>query len=84
MSLPSPTEYENGEPPPHDPPLDSSFPRTRESRFIPHRIGLDTRFRGYDVIRIASANRPGTYFPRVHWPVDIRQAQGRRGKPTRS
>ena len=27
---------------------DSSFPRTRESRFGLRRINLDTRFRGYD------------------------------------
>jgi len=26
----------------------SSFPRTRESRFVLRRINLDTRFRGYD------------------------------------
>jgi len=64
MSLRSPTGYENGGIPLHGPPVDSSFPRTRESRFVPQRISLDTRFRGYDVIQVASANRPGTYFRR--------------------
>ena len=62
MILRSPTEYENGGPPPHGSTLDSSFPRTWESRFVPRRIGLDTRFHGHDVIQVASANRPGTYF----------------------
>jgi len=32
----------------------SSFPRTRESRFAPSRIRLDTRFRGYDGTRVVS------------------------------
>jgi hypothetical protein len=59
MSLRSPTEYENGGPPPHGPNRHSSFPRTRESRFVPHRISLDTRFRGYDVTQIAFADRRG-------------------------
>jgi hypothetical protein len=62
MILRSPTEYEHGGTPPHGPPLDSSFPRTRESRFVPHRISLDTRFRGYDVIQVASANHPARIF----------------------
>jgi hypothetical protein len=42
--------------------LNWSFPRMRESRFVPHRISPDTRFRGYDVIQVASANHPSTYF----------------------
>ena len=58
------TEYENGLTPPHDPSLDLSFPRTRESRFVPHRISLDPRFRGYDVIQVVSANRTGIYIQR--------------------
>ena len=62
MSLRSPTKYENEGIPLHGPLVDSSFPRTRESRFVPQRISLDTRFRGYDVIQVASANRHGTYF----------------------
>ena len=62
MSSRWPTEYEHGVTSPHGPPLDSSFPRTRESSFVPHRISLDTRFRGYDVIQVGSANHPGTYF----------------------
>jgi hypothetical protein len=49
MSLRSSTEDENGGPPTRSSPLHSSFPRTRESRFVPHPISLDTRFRGYDV-----------------------------------
>jgi hypothetical protein len=53
MSLRWPTEYENGGTSPHGAHLDSSFLRTRESRFVPHRISLDTRFRGYDVIQVA-------------------------------
>jgi hypothetical protein len=58
MSLRSPTEHENGKTP-HGLSLQSSFPRTRESRFVPHRISLDTRFRGYDVTQIAFADRRG-------------------------
>lgn len=46
MSLRSPTEYENGGIPLHGPLVDSSFPRTRESRFVPQRISLDTAFAG--------------------------------------
>ena len=34
--------------PSHAPLPESSFSRTRESRFVPRRISLDTRFRGYD------------------------------------
>jgi hypothetical protein len=34
------------------PPLGLSFPRRRESRFVPLlRVSLDTRFRGYDETR---------------------------------
>ena len=40
----TPTENENR----GDSLLDSSFPRTRESRFGLRPISLDTRFRGYD------------------------------------
>ena len=61
MILRLPTEYENGGTPPHGSTL-ASFPRTWESRFVPRRIGLDTRFRGHDVIQVSSANRPGAYF----------------------
>jgi hypothetical protein len=64
MSLRSPTEYENGRTPSHGPSLDSSFPRTRESRFVPHTISLDTRFRGYDVTQVTSSDRLGRYFRR--------------------
>jgi hypothetical protein len=35
--------------------LDSSFPRTRESRFVLHGIDLDTRFRGYDGTKVRSS-----------------------------
>ena len=35
--------------------LDSSFPRTRESRFGPRPISLDTRFRGYDGTQVTSS-----------------------------
>jgi hypothetical protein len=62
MSLRSPTEYENGREP--GPSLDSSFPRPRESRFVPHPISLDTRFRGYDVTQVTSSDRLGRYFQR--------------------
>jgi hypothetical protein len=44
--------------------LHSSFPRTRETRFVPHRISLDIRFRGYDITQIAFADGPGIYFRR--------------------
>jgi hypothetical protein len=64
MSLRSPTEYENGGTPSHGPSLDSSFPRTRESRFVPHPISLDTRFRWYDVTQVTSSDRLGRYFRR--------------------
>jgi hypothetical protein len=33
-------------------------------RFVPHRISLDTRFRGYDVTQIAFADRHRIYFRR--------------------
>lgn len=46
MSLCSPTEHGMEELPSTACPLDSSFPRTRESRFVPRQISLDTRFRG--------------------------------------
>ncbi|MGZ8479729.1 MAG: hypothetical protein ACXW6K_17200, partial [Candidatus Binatia bacterium] len=48
MSLRSPTEHKNGWHSQNMIPLNSSFPRTRESRFVLRRISLDTRFRGYD------------------------------------
>ena len=35
--------------------LDSSFPRTRESRFGLRPISLDTRFRGYDGTQVTSS-----------------------------
>jgi len=35
--------------------LDSSFPRTRESRFGLRSISLDTRFRGYDETQVTSS-----------------------------
>jgi hypothetical protein len=57
----SPIECEAGGTCPNAPSLDSSFPRMGESRFVLRRISLDTRFRGYDVIQVASANRPGAY-----------------------
>jgi hypothetical protein len=69
MSLPPLAEYENGGPTSKGPPLDSSFPRTRKSRFVPHRISLVTRFRGYDVTQVASADRTGTYFLRIGLPA---------------
>ncbi|MGZ8467613.1 MAG: hypothetical protein ACXWXT_18885, partial [Candidatus Binatia bacterium] len=48
MILRSPTEHENGWHSQNMIPLNSSFPLTRESRFVLRRISLDTRFRGYD------------------------------------
>ncbi|MGZ8453890.1 MAG: hypothetical protein ACXWZE_17555, partial [Candidatus Binatia bacterium] len=48
MSLRSPTEHENGWHSQNMIPLNSSFPRTQECRFVLRRISLDTRFRGYD------------------------------------
>ena len=50
-------------------PLDSSFSRTRESRFVLRRISLDTRFRGYDGTQAASSfcrSSPHAYFRRRH------------------
>ena len=35
--------------------LDSSFPRTRESRFVLRQISLIARFRGYDGTRATSS-----------------------------
>ena len=35
--------------------LESSFPRTRESRFVLRPIRLDTRFRGYDGTQVTSS-----------------------------
>jgi hypothetical protein len=35
--------------------LDSSFPRTRESRFGLRPISLDTRFRGFDGTQVTSS-----------------------------
>jgi len=35
--------------------IDSSFPRTRESRFGLRPISLDTRFRGYDGTQVPSS-----------------------------
>ncbi|MGZ8444219.1 MAG: hypothetical protein ACXWXZ_12540, partial [Candidatus Binatia bacterium] len=48
MILRTPTEHENGWHSQNMIPFNSSFPRTRESRFVLRRISLDTRFRGYD------------------------------------
>ena len=45
--------------------LDSSFPRTRESRFGLRPISLDTRFRGYDepwCLFIVGDHRPTCIF----------------------
>jgi hypothetical protein len=42
-------------------PLDSSFPRTRESRFVLCRISLGTRFRGYDGMQAASSFYRSSY-----------------------
>ncbi len=36
--------------------LESSFPRTRESRFVLRPIRLDTRFRGYDGTQVTSSS----------------------------
>ncbi len=49
----TPTENENGWNSFHL--LDSSFPRTRESRFGLRPISLDTRFRGYDGTQVTSS-----------------------------
>jgi hypothetical protein len=46
MSLRSPTEHENGGTPSHGPSLDSSFPRTRESRFVPTQLAWIPAFAG--------------------------------------
>jgi hypothetical protein len=63
MTLRSPTEYEM------EGPLHTVLPSTRHSRargnpgLFP-AVSLDTRFRGYDVTRIAFADRRGIYFQR--------------------
>ena len=43
-------------------PRDSSFPRTRESRFVSASISLDTRFRGYDGNAAVYFGIPGSSF----------------------
>ena len=55
MILRTPTENENGGIPSLCHLFDSSFPRTRESRFGLRPISLDTRFRGYDGTQVTSS-----------------------------
>ncbi len=55
MILRTPTENENEGIPSLCHLLDSSFPRTRESRFGLRPISLDTRFREYDGTQVTSS-----------------------------
>jgi hypothetical protein len=56
--------------------LHSSFPRTRESRIVPHRISLVIRFRGYDITQMPLQIVAAFIFEEVHWS-QTRRTQGR-------
>ena len=61
--------------PPHGPLPSTRHSRARESSFVPHRISLDTRFRGYDVTQVTSSDVSAGIFEGVHWLVDVRHPQ---------
>jgi hypothetical protein len=63
-------------------PLHTLLPSTRHSRapdiqVCPHRVSLDTRFRGYDVIQVASANRTGMHIQRSSLVNEHKTSTGR-------